>query len=295
MQLNVFFNPAEIASVEAPKEDVYIVIDVMRATTTLAVMFDQGAAHVLAAQTLEQAQSAARKVPGRLLCGERYTKIPPGFDYGNSPAYFAQCDLTGRDLILTTSNGTRALFACPQPGNCLAGSFYNGQAVVTHALALAQKQNVNISIVCAAEYGYFALEDSACAGYLAKELLYRHPSLEVFDNTYAAITLYENYSCTRLRERTRSARDLIAVGQEGDLHFCLTKNCSSCVPIVVGTDQETGLLILSTSPTSQSPTGRAGTLSNFNNNFNLKQETDIKNGKREAQRTLPSDETLFVS
>src|SRR5215470_4318991 len=121
----------------------------MRATTTLAVMFDQGATCVLAAQTLEQAQSAAQKVPGRLLCGERHTKIPPGFDHGNSPAYFAQCDLTGRDLILTTSNGTRALFACPQQGHCLTGSFYNGQAAVTHALALAQTRNVNISLVCA--------------------------------------------------------------------------------------------------------------------------------------------------
>jgi len=261
LQLNVFFNPAEIASVEASKEDIYIVIDVMRATTTLAVMFDQGATHVLAAQTLEQAQRAAQQVPGRLLCGERHTKVPPGFDYGNSPAQFAQCDLTGRDLILTTSNGTRALFACPQQGNCLAGSFYNGKAVVAHALTLAQKQDVNISIVCAAEYGFFAIEDSACAGYLALELLCHHPGLEVFDNTHAAITLYENYPSTRLREQTRSARDLIAVGQEQDLEFCLNKNVSTSVPVVIGQDQETGLLMLvpfqsfQTFQTFQSQTG----------------------------------------
>jgi len=151
LQLTIFFNPAEMSSVDVSKEDIYIVVDVMRATTTLAVMFDQGAAHVLAAQTLEQAQDAARKIPGRLLCGERHTKIPPGFDYGNSPAYFAEHDLTGRELILTTSNGTRALFACPPESCCLAGSFYNGEAVVTHALQLAQKRNVNIVIDCAGE------------------------------------------------------------------------------------------------------------------------------------------------
>jgi 2-phosphosulfolactate phosphatase len=244
LQLNVFFNPVEIASVETSAKDIYIVIDVMRATTTLAVMFDQGATRVLAAQTLEQAHRAAQKVPGRLLCGERHTKIPHGFDHGNSPAYFAQCDLTGRDLILTTSNGTRALFACPQQGNCLAGSFYNGEAVITHALTLAQQQNANISIVCAAEYGYFALEDSACAGYLALELLRRHPGMEVFDNTYAALTLYENHPPARLREYTRSARDLIAVGQERDLEFCLNKSVSKSVPVVIGQEQETGLLML---------------------------------------------------
>lgn len=244
MQLNILFNPDEISSAEAPKEDIYIVIDVMRATTTLAVMFDQGASHVLAAQTLEQAQDAARKVPGRLLCGERHTKIPPGFDYGNSPAYFAQKDLTGSALILTTSNGTRAFFACPQQSKCLAGSFYNARAVVTHALTLAQKENVNISIVCAAEYGHFALEDSACAGYLALELLRRQPDLDVFDNTHAAITLYQNYPPARLREYTRSARELVAVGQEQDLDFCLNKCVSKSVPIVVGQDSETGLLLL---------------------------------------------------
>lgn len=257
MQLNIFFNPAEIVSVEASKEDIYIVIDVMRATTTIAVMFDQGAKHVLAAQTLEQAQSAAQKVSGRLLCGERHTKIPPGFDYGNSPAYFTQCDLTGRELILTTSNGTRALFACPQQGNCLAGSFYNGKAVVKQALTMAQKQNVNISIVCAAEYGYFSIEDSACAGYLALELLRCYPAIEVFDSTHAAITLYENYPPMRLRDCTRSARELIEGGQEQDLVFCLNKNVSKSVPVVVGQDQETGLLILSQllSQSSQSQTG----------------------------------------
>ena len=244
MQLTIFFNPLEIPSAEASKEDIYIVIDVMRATTTLAVMFDQGAKHVLAAQTLEQAQDAARKVPGRLLCGERHAKIPPGFDYGNSPAYFAQCDLTGTDLILTTSNGTRALFACPLHSTCLAGSFYNAQAVVTYALKLAQERKVNISIVCAGEYGYFALEDSACAGYLALKLLRRNPDLNVFDSTHAAISLYENYPPPRLREYTRSARELIAVGQERDLEFCLNVSVSKSVPTVIGQDPETGLLLL---------------------------------------------------
>jgi len=257
LQLTIFFNPLEISSAETSKEDIYIVIDVMRATTTLAVMFDQGAKHVFAAQTLEQAQDAAQKVPGRLLCGERHTKIPPGFDYGNSPAYFSQCDLTGADLILTTSNGTRALFACPPQSTCLAGSFYNAQAVVTHALMLAQERNVNLAIVCAGEYGYFALEDSACAGYLALELLRHNPDLDVFDSTHAAISLYENYPPARLREYTRSARELIAVGQEQDLEFCLKTSVSKSVPTVIGQDPETGLLRLAVSiPTVSIPTGR---------------------------------------
>lgn len=248
MQLTIFFNPAELTFVEAPPQDVYIVIDVMRATTTLTVMCDAGAKQILAAHTLEQAHEAAQKIPGRLLCGERHTKTPPGFDFGNSPAQFSQLDLSERNLILTTSNGTRALFACPERSTRLAGCFYNAQAVTSHALALAQERGSNISIVCAAEYGYFALEDSTCAGYLARELQLQHPALQTpenfHDNVRAAITLYEAYPFPKLREYAQSSRDLIAGGQQADLDFCLKKNGSSSVPTVIGREPETGLLLL---------------------------------------------------
>ena len=244
MQLKIYFNPAELAFVQTRVEDIYIVIDVMRATTTITVMFDQGARQVLAAQTLEQALEAGHTLPGRLLCGERHTKTPPGFDYGNSPALFSQLDLKGRELILTTSNGTRALFACPQQSTILAGCFYNASAVTARALALAEERGSDIAIVCAAEYGYFALEDTACAGYLALELLRQQPKIAIHDSTYGAITIHENYPPAMLIERAQSALDLIAVGQQHDLDFCLKQNGSSSVPVVEGVEEQTGLLKL---------------------------------------------------
>ena len=244
MQLKIYFNPAELAFVQTRVEDIYIVIDVMRATTTMTVMFDQGARQVLAAQTLEQALEAGYRLPGRLLCGERHTKTPPGFDYGNSPALFSQLDLKERELILTTSNGTRALFACPQKSTILAGCFYNASAVTARALTLAEERDSDIAIVCAAEYGYFALEDTACAGYLALELLRQKPTLAIHDSTYGAITIHENYPAEVLIKRAQSARDLIAVGQQHDLDFCLKQNGSSSVPVVEGVEEQTGLLKL---------------------------------------------------
>lgn len=251
MLLTIFFNPIELRFVEASENDVYIVLDVMRATTTMTVMFDQGARRVLAAQTLEQAREAIQKVPDRLLCGERYAKTPSGFDYNNSPAQFAQIDLSGRDLILTTSNGTRALFACPEQSTRLAGSFYNAQAVVSDALTLAQERDCNISMVCAGEYGYFSLEDTACAGYLALELLRQHPSCQVRDSVHAAIALHESYPAPRLLEHAQSADHLRASGQERDLEFCIRKNASDCVPAIVGIEAETGLLVLKANPHSR--------------------------------------------
>jgi 2-phosphosulfolactate phosphatase len=244
LQLNIFFNPAELTLIEAPARDIYIVIDAMRATTTLTVMCDAGARQILIAQTIEQALSAAQIIPGRLLCGERHTQTPPGFDYGNSPALFGNLDLTGKDLILTTSNGTRAFFACPEHSLRLAGCFYNAEAVTDYALRIAREQQRNISIVCAAEYGYFALEDATCAGYLALIMQQRFPKLQLHDNVHAALTLYEAYPFPKLVEYAQSARDLIAIGQQRDLDFCLQKNGSDSVPMVIEREQETGLLLL---------------------------------------------------
>ena len=75
MRLTVFFTPATILPDKAQQGDIYIVIDVIRATTTLAVMFDRGASRVLVAGSIEQAREGAEKVPGRLLCGERFHAV----------------------------------------------------------------------------------------------------------------------------------------------------------------------------------------------------------------------------
>src|SRR5258708_12793461 len=144
-----------------------MVIDVIRATTTLAVMFDQGAARVFAAETVEQAREASEEFPGRLLCGERNVQPLPGFDYGNSPVQFSQVDLTGRELILTTTNGTRAFYACPDGSTRLAGSFYNAEAVTAKALALPPKPGGNISLVSAGEINSLTSHPALCTAHLA--------------------------------------------------------------------------------------------------------------------------------
>src|SRR6266516_3769874 len=80
VRLHVFFTPAEIITSGAQQDDIYIVIDLIRATTTLAAMFDQGAARVFVAGSVAQARKAKQQFPGRLLCGERNVKPVPGFD-----------------------------------------------------------------------------------------------------------------------------------------------------------------------------------------------------------------------
>jgi 2-phosphosulfolactate phosphatase len=247
LHLNVFFTPSAIVSDEISMNDIYIVIDVIRATTSMAVMFDQGAERVLVASTIEEAREAAQKIPGMLLCGERNVQPVPGFDYGNSPVQFSQVDLTGRELVMTTTNGTRAFYACPADSTRLAGSFYNAEAAALKALTLAKDQGGNISLVCAGELDYFALDDAVCAGYLALELQRLQGQvipLDLDESVLAAIALYEAFKPPKVIDYCNSAQSVIRGGLPDDPPFCMRTSVSQSVPMVVGRESETGLLVI---------------------------------------------------
>jgi 2-phosphosulfolactate phosphatase len=244
LQLHIYFTPNDLRVVKASVDDIYIVIDLIRATTSITAVLESGATHVFVADTLEQAQQAVEKHPGRLLCGERNGLPLPGFDYGNSPTQFAQLDLSGRELILTTTNGSRAFYACPDQSVRLAGCLYNGLAVVTQALELAQQRNSNIVLVCAAESNSFALDDATCAGYLTAEMRRLHPAIEISDSVHAATALYHTYPPPELAKYCRSAQSVIKLGLQVDVDFCMTVSESQRVPMVIGREQDTGLLIV---------------------------------------------------
>ena len=244
MRVQIYFSPADLSAVQSDPDDVYIVIDVVRATTTLTVLFDRHIERVFAANTLEQAQQAVQRYPSRLLAGERHALPLPGFNYGNSPAQFAELDMSGRELILTTTNGTRAFHACPAQSVRLAGCFYNAHAVTAHALAVAQERGSNVNIVCAAESNYFALDDATCAGYLAMELQRQHPDITISDDVYAGIALYTMYGPPKLADVANSAKSIRNAGLERDLDYCMKIDGSTAIPMVVGMEEETGLLIL---------------------------------------------------
>jgi 2-phosphosulfolactate phosphatase len=247
MHLHVYFTPAELHAVAASPEDIYIVVDMMRATTSLPVMFERRAARVFVAGSVEVARAARVKHPNRLLCGERALLPLPGFDYGNSPVQFSQVDLAGRELIMTTTNGTRAFYACPEHSIRLAGSFYNAHAVTTHAVALTPEQHSGIALVCSGESDYFALDDAVCAGYLAQQIIQYAQAdiLEIDESVEAATALYETYQPPKIMDHCNSAHDLIKGGQIKDVYFCMQVSQSTSIPIVAGTEEDTGLLYLS--------------------------------------------------
>lgn len=144
-----------------------VVIDVLRATTTIVHALAAGARAVMPCLEVDEAQRlAARFSPGEaVLGGERQGLRIEGFDLGNSPQEYTPQAVGGRTVVFTTTNGTRALMACRQARRVLIGAFVNCRAV---AAALAHEPAVHL--VCAGTRGQITREDVLLAGALAQRL-----------------------------------------------------------------------------------------------------------------------------
>jgi 2-phosphosulfolactate phosphatase len=150
-----------------------VVIDVLRATTTLTVAMSHGALRVVPVATPEEALAWKRAAPEVLACGERDGRMVPGFDLGNSPLEYAVTAVRGRTLVFASTNGSLALLAARSAQRRLLAAFVNLDAVVER---LAGERRV--AIVCAGKDGGLALEDAACAGLLCARLERRGATLE---------------------------------------------------------------------------------------------------------------------
>src|SRR5262245_22916596 len=123
---------------------VYIVVDVVRATTTLCLFFERGARRVLVAPSVAAARAARAQLGGDyLLAGEVGGARPSDFDLGNSPGELAEWDLSGRELVYATTNGTRALHACRSGQVIFAGSLRNARAAARAALAAVESTEID--------------------------------------------------------------------------------------------------------------------------------------------------------
>jgi len=109
-----------------PERSVCVVVDVLRASSSIVTLLERGATHVVAAKDTNEARQLHQRLPDHLLCGEEHGLPPEGFDYGNSPSEFSRLDLSGRPVILATSNGTRILAALADAPVLLVGDIDRG-------------------------------------------------------------------------------------------------------------------------------------------------------------------------
>ena len=156
------------AASAAAANETAVVIDVLRATTTLTVALGHGASAVHPAATPEEAFRKRRLMPQALLCGEREGRRIEGFDLGNSPFEYPVTAVSGRPLIFASTNGSLAMIAAANARRRLLAAFVNLQAVAERVAS-----EPRVVIVCAGKLGGFALEDAACAGLLVERLVAR--------------------------------------------------------------------------------------------------------------------------
>lgn len=152
-------------------ESVAVVIDVLRASTTIVHALGHGAAAVIPCLEVDEARRIARENPENkiLLGGERQGRIIDGFDLDNSPLSYRSGTVAGRTIAFTTTNGTRALLRCSQAQAVYIGAFANLSAIVEELL----RGDRDVHLVCAGTDGQLTAEDILFAGALADELLTR--------------------------------------------------------------------------------------------------------------------------
>ena len=217
MRVHVAFTPAE--EVSAP---VGVVVDVLRATSTVTQALAAGYGRVLCCSEVEEARAVAAAEGGAVLGGERKTMKIDGFDFGNSPR---EClEPAAETLVLTTTNGTRLLLAAA--ARCqlvLVGSLLNLEAV---ADAAREKGVEDVAVLCAGVKGELALDDAYCAGRIAEAL-----GGEPADSAAAAIRLARSFATAEEGlSSSQSARNLHASGLDADIAYCARESVLSTVP-----------------------------------------------------------------
>jgi 2-phosphosulfolactate phosphatase len=227
-----------------PASHVVGVVDVLRASTSLVVMFDRGLQHAVVTSTEKDARSraAARKA---LLCGEVRSVPPEGFDHGNSPVEYASLRLKGKQAVLMTTNGTRALTSAARAPAVVVATLVNRRAATERMLAEATRRRIDVAVLCAGrEHGAaFSLEDTAVAGAIVETARELDPALHLTDEAWAAYHLWRFYRGDAMRAFRESAhgRSLLELGFEHDLRFAAQADVYDGVPVL---HDEDGLHVL---------------------------------------------------
>jgi 2-phosphosulfolactate phosphatase len=210
------------------------VIDVLRASTTIAVGLSHGARAIIPMESPDDAVLRSKQLePGAfLLAGERRMLKMEGFDLGNSPLEHTSEAVEGQTVLLTTTNGTKALLAVQGARDVVVASYVNLTAV-SAMLRTALRGGADITLLCAGQDRQFALEDAACAGRYMYEVSKRLTELETNDAALAASLIDKKYGDNLMRLFTTAAhgRALAAAGFGDDLTMCATVDSYPVIPI----------------------------------------------------------------
>ena len=233
MKINIMFSPVN-------KDELYfsgkttVVIDVLRASTTIITALSNGAKEVIPVATVEFAVKVSGGMFGghTLLGGERNAQKIDGFALGNSPAEYEGRLIEDKSIVYYTTNGSKAIVKAKFSENLLVCSFNNLNAVAKQLANLGK----DVEILCAGNNNLFSMEDSVCAGRLVKELGSLNDNVELSDSAKCAVALNQSFgkNILKMLEETEHGKLLAAHWFEDDLKICSKLSVTSTVPFFNG-------------------------------------------------------------
>lgn len=234
MRVNVFFTPEEFTPDDL-KDKTAVVIDVLRASTTLITALQNGCGRIIPVAEVETARALAAQQSKQttLLCGERLGKKITGFHLGNSPAEYLPEVIWNKTLIFTSTNGARLLTRTKSASSAVLAAFVNAD-VVSEFIAKSQKA---VTILCAGANNTFSLEDSVCAGLLVYKLYKAlDTELSMSDAALATMILFNKFGHNLLNMLLLSnhGRYLKSIGLGNDLQICARLNSMAVLPVYKG-------------------------------------------------------------
>jgi 2-phosphosulfolactate phosphatase len=222
MRIDTYFTVPEVDTASIGDATV-VVIDVIRATTTIIEALANGARAIYPTNSTEEAVKLAASM-GReetLLCGERRGHKVEGFDLGNSPREFTPDAVQGKKLVMSTTNGTKALGVAQEGARLLPCAFTN-LTTVARTVARTVERDGHVVVICAGQEDQFSMDDALCAGHLIQRIVDEQDGEHEYnDAARAALAL------ASAREPTRDFLNLVAggakvieIGLADDLDIC---------------------------------------------------------------------------
>jgi 2-phosphosulfolactate phosphatase len=231
--LDVLFTPADFAALKNRKLDdtLCVVFDVFRATSSLVTALANGAEALIPVGEIPEALALKEKTPGVLLAGERDgfrigAALTGGtdFDLGNSPREFTKEKVAGKTIIMTTTNGTRALRSCAHARMVLIGSFLNLQATADFVLRMSPE---NLLLICSGTHEQTAYEDALGVGALCDLLGNNLSQNGISDSAKMARELYliAKHDLLAAASKSRNGVRLSGIPElRDDLAFCVQRD-----------------------------------------------------------------------
>jgi 2-phosphosulfolactate phosphatase len=229
MRVNVLFSPV-IADELYYTAKTVVVIDVLRASTTIVTALQNGAKEIVPVATVEFGVKISGGMFGgqTLLGGERNTKKVEGFALGNSPLEYTREIVSGKTIILYTTNGSKAVVKAKFAENLYICSYLNLGAIAEQLVKLGN----DFEILCAGKSNTFSLEDSVCAGRLIRRVMDKYNELILTDTARVTVSLDDSFGKDPLEmlKETEHGKLLLQNGFEEDLKYAAGLDTSDVIP-----------------------------------------------------------------